>query len=221
MFPEVDKYLSANPLWQKEMQALREIVLSCGLTEELKWRVPCYTHQGGNVVMISALKEYCALSFSKGALLKDSGGILSTPGKNTRSARLIRFTGLEQIIELQSRLKSYIHEAIALEDSGSKVDFEKDRTVELPKELEDKFASSPELKTAFQALTPGRQRGYLLFFSAAKQASTRVARIEKHVQRILDGKGILDCTCKLSRKMPNCDGSHKLIGDRAAEQSKR
>jgi uncharacterized protein YdeI (YjbR/CyaY-like superfamily) len=147
----------------------------------------------------------------KGVLLKDAEGILVKPGENTRAARLIRFTNVPDIVEMQSTLASYIHEAIELENAGAKVNFEKGRELDLPHELQDKFDESPSLQTAFAALTPGRQRGYVLYFSGAKRASSRVSRIEKYVERILDGKGIHDCVCGLSRKMPNCDGSHKDI----------
>jgi uncharacterized protein YdeI (YjbR/CyaY-like superfamily) len=208
--PNIDDYLRDNKQWRKELQALRTIVLDCGLTEEWKWRAPCYTHQGANVVLIGALREGCALSFMKGALLKDAEGILVKPGENTRAARLIRFTNVQEIIERQSILTFYIHEAIELENAGVKVDFEKDRKLDLPPELQDKFDESPTLQTAFEALTPGRKRGYLLYFSGAKRATARASRIEKHVERILNGKGIHDCVCGQSRKMPNCDGSHKV-----------
>jgi uncharacterized protein YdeI (YjbR/CyaY-like superfamily) len=179
------------------------------LTEEVKWRVPCYTFQGKNVVLISALKDYCTLSFTKGALLQDAKSILAKPGKNTRAARLLRFTNVQAILESEALVKSYILEAIELEKSGLKVDFEQDRGLEYPRELEDKLDKCPAFRTAFDSLTPGRQRGYLLYFSGAKRASTREARVEKYVQRILDGKGLNDCICGMSRKLPNCDGSHQ------------
>tara|TARA_R110002073_G_scaffold133122_6_gene280210 strand:- start:8368 stop:9012 length:645 start_codon:yes stop_codon:yes gene_type:complete len=207
----VDEYLRENPKWQKELQALRTIALDCQLTEVMKWRVPCYTFQGKNVILISGLKEYCAISFMKGALLEDANNILSKAGENTRAARLIRFTNVSEIVDMKTVLKSYVHEAIGLEKAGAKVDLQADRVIDIPDELQSKLEESPAFKSAFDALTPGRQRGYILHFSSAKQSKTRVSRIESCVQKILDGKGINDCTCGLSKKMPACDGSHKSI----------
>lgn len=207
----VDEYLHENPKWQKELQALRTIALDCQLTEVMKWRVPCYTFQGKNVILISGLKEFCAISFMKGALLEDANNILSKAGENTRAARLIRFTNVSEIVDMKTVLKSYVHEAIGLEKAGAKVDLQADRAIDIPDELQSKFEESPAFKSAFDALTPGRQRGYILHFSSAKQSKTRVSRIESCVQKILDGKGINDCTCGLSKKMPACDGSHKSI----------
>jgi len=211
MNSRVDDYIRGKLKWEQELQALRTIVLDCGLTEEWKWRAPCYTHQNANVVMVSALKECCVLSFMKGALLQDAEGVLVKPGENTRVGRVIRFTNVQEIIELESILKSYIDEAIELETSGVKVDPANHRELDIPQELLDKFDESPALKSAFELLTPGRQRGYVLHFSGAKRATARASRIEKYVDRILNGKGIHDCVCGLSRKMPNCDGSHKDI----------
>lgn len=208
--PSVDQYIGTQLPWQQELQALRGIVLECQLTEEVKWRVPCYTLEGKNILLISRLKEYCALSFMKGALLKDTRGILCQPGANTRAARLIRFTNLSEIANLKSVLISYIHEAIELERSGLKVDFSETRELELPEELHAKFHEKPALKAAFEALTPGRRRAYLLHFTGAKQSETRTARIEKCEPRIFDGKGLHDCTCGLSKRLPACDGSHKF-----------
>jgi len=208
MNPKVEDYIQANEKWRPALQELRTIVLACELTEELKWRIPCYTHGGANIVLISALKQCCTLSFTKGALLKDPRKILEKPGKNTRAARLIRFTSVSEITQIKSDLISYVQEAIQLEESGLKVDLNKESQLDLPQELQDKFDESPLLQAAFEALTPGRQRGYLLFFSSAKQSATRSNRIEKYRQRIHDGKGMNDCVCGLSQKMPGCDGSH-------------
>lgn len=205
----VDHYVRDNQKWRLELNALREIVLDCGLTEQWKWRAPCYTHQQANVVLVGALKDSCVLSFMKGALLKDGEGILVKPGENTRAGRVIRFTSVEKIVEIESILRSYINEAIGLEDAGIKVDLTQNQELDLPQELHDKFDQTPALRKAFEALTPGRKRGYVLYFCGAKQATARVSRIEKHVDRILSGKGIHDCVCGLSRKMPGCDGSHK------------
>lgn len=163
------------------------------------------------MVLLSALKEYCAISFPKGALLKEPKQILARPGENTRAARLIRFTEVREISKLESTLKAYIQEAIELEKSGRKVDFTEDREVDIPTEFQARLDNDPALSAAFEALTPGRQRAYLLHFFGAKQSSTRQARVEKYVERILAGKGIHDCTCGLSRKPPGCDGSHKQL----------
>ncbi len=178
--------------WQKELKKLRTIVLGCGLTEDLKWGVPCYTFEKANVAIVSALKEYCALSFFKGALLKDAKGILDKPGENTQSARLIRFTSVREIVEMESILKEYLHEAIEVEKNGLKVDFKAKTQLVILDELQRKFDELPALQAAFKALTPGRQRGYLLHFSAAKQSQTRLSRIEKCIPHILEGRGFHD-----------------------------
>lgn len=211
MNPKVDEYLSTIKNWQKEIEQLRRIVLSCGLTEELKWRAPCYSFQKNNIIIIGSFKEFCALSFFKGVLLKDTNDILIQQGANTQSVRIIRFSNVQEIIKLESILKAYIHEAIEIEKAGLKVEF-KDKTVlKFPEELQNELDNNPTFKTAFEALTPGRQRGYNLYFSAPKQSKTRVLRIKKCTPKILKGKGLNDCTCGLSKRMPNCDGSHKYI----------
>lgn len=189
MNPEVDDYLSKVDKWQDELKQLRAILLDCMLTEELKWGSPCYTFQGSNVSIIGGLKDHCVLSFFKGALLNDPEGILEKPGDNTRSARVIPFTNVRQIIKMEPILKAYIHEAIEVEKAGLKVDFKKEP---VPEELQQKMNEHPAFKAAFNALTPGRQRAYILYFSAPKQSKTRVSRIEKYMQRILDGKGMND-----------------------------
>ena len=178
--------------WQAELQKLRAILLDLGLTEDLKWKIPCYTDQNRNIVLLSAFKEYCALSFFKGALLKDDKGILEAPGENTQAARLIRFTGVAQIAELETAIRAYVGEAIELEKAGLQVDFKAKNELQFPPELEEKFARDPDFYDAFQALTPGRQRGYLLYFTGAKQSQTRNARIEKYRAKILEGKGFHD-----------------------------
>jgi uncharacterized protein YdeI (YjbR/CyaY-like superfamily) len=190
--PSVDGYLRKNKKWQKELQALRTIILGSELTEEVKWRVPCYTLQNSNVILLGAFKDYCGLTFVKGALLKDAMGILKLPGENTQSARLIRFTNVREIAELESTLKAYIDEAIAAVQAGLKVRFKKITEHKVPEELQKKLDEIPALKTAFAALTPGRQRAYLLYFSGAKQAKTRESRINRCLQRILKGKGLDD-----------------------------
>jgi uncharacterized protein YdeI (YjbR/CyaY-like superfamily) len=210
MNPEVDLYISKVKKWQDELEKLRAIVLDCQLTEELKWRVPCYTYKNGNVVLINSFKDFCTLSFFKGALLNDTNNVLIKQGENTQSARIIRFTSVNEIIEMEAIIKTYIYEAIEVEKAGLKVELN-NKELEFPEELLIKLNENPEFKIAFEALTPGRQRAYNLFFSDSKQSKTREARIEKYEQRILNGKGINDCVCGLSKKMPSCDGSHKFI----------
>jgi uncharacterized protein YdeI (YjbR/CyaY-like superfamily) len=190
--PGLDAFFSKAKKWKQEMAKLRTIVLGCGLKEELKWYQPVYTIENNNVAIISGFKEYCVLSFFKGALLKDEEGILKKPGKNTQSARTIRFTRVSEIAELEPILKKYLREAVEAERAGLKVKFKKITEHNIPEELENKFDDLPELKTAFRSLTPGRQRGYLLYFSQPKQSKTRVARIEKCMTRILGGKGLND-----------------------------
>lgn len=190
--PKVDAYLSTLKRWQDECYKLRTIVLDCPLTEEVKWGVPCYTFQKRNVVVIHEFKEYCALLFFKGALLKDPNGILIRQTENVQAARQIRFTGVHQITKMETVLKAYISEAIEIEKSGLKVDFKKPREFAIPEEFRCKLDDTPDLKAAFDALTPGRQRAYILYFTAPKQAKTREARVEKSLQKILDGKGLDD-----------------------------
>ncbi len=191
MNPKVDAFLTKTKTWQKEFQKLRTILLRCGLTEELKWGKPCYTFQESKIVIIQGFKEYCALMFCKGALLKDPNGLLIQQTKNVQAARQIRFTDVREIVEMEPILKAYIHEAIAAEKAGLKVDFKKNPEP-IPEELQNKLDEIPALKAAFDALTPGRQRGYVLYFSAAKQSKTRVSRVEKCMQQILNGKGLDD-----------------------------
>lgn len=190
MNPKVDAFLSKAKKWQEEFAKLRAIVLDCRLTEELKWRQPCYTLEGRNVVLIGGFKEYCVLLFFKGALLKDPKGILVRPGENTQAGRQIRFTSTPEIAKMEGVLKAYIQEAIEAEKSGLKV--KKNAKLTLAGELQKKLKESPDLKAAFAALTPGRQRAYNLYFSAPKQSKTRESRIEKCRARILAGKGLND-----------------------------
>lgn len=210
MIPQVDDYLTRVP-WEKELTALRLILLDCGLTEEWKWRQPCYTFQGKNIGILASFKDSCAVSFFKGVLLQDDHGILEKPGENSQSVRFARFTHVKQITELDAILKAYIYEAIEIEKAGLKVELKSNSELVFPEELHAKFAQDPAFHYAFQALTPGRQRGFNLYFSGAKSAKSREARIEKHTERILAGKGINDCICGLSQKMPRCDGSHNQI----------
>ncbi|MDW8848780.1 YdeI/OmpD-associated family protein [Flavobacterium sp. MMLR14_040] len=192
MNPKVDFYFDKEKKWPKEQEQLREIVLECGLAEELKWGVPCYMHQKNNIVLIHSFKEYCALLFFKGALLKDTDDILIQQSANVQAARQIRFTNLQEIIDLKSVLKTYIFEAVEIEKAGLKVHLKK--TVEFPvsDEFQQKLDENPELKKAFEALTPGRQRAYLLHFSQPKQAKTRESRVEKCIPLIFEGKGLND-----------------------------
>jgi uncharacterized protein YdeI (YjbR/CyaY-like superfamily) len=190
--PKVDGYLRKSKEWQEELQKLRTIILDCQLTEEVKWRVPCYTFQGSNVLFIGRFKESCVLSFVKGALLKDAKGILIQQTENSQSVRVIRFTNVQQIAKLEPVLKAYINEAIEVEKAGLKVNFKKPSEFKIPEEFRAKLDEAPALKKAFAALTPGRQRAYLLHFSGAKQSKTRASRVEKWRQHILNGKGIDD-----------------------------
>jgi uncharacterized protein YdeI (YjbR/CyaY-like superfamily) len=190
--PKVDAFLSRAKTWQAEYEKLRKILLDCPLTEELKWGVPCYAFQNSNVVLMHGFKEYCALLFFKGALLRDQQGILIKQTANVQSARQIRFTGVREIVKLKTVLKDYVHEAIELEKAGVKVNFKKTGEFAVAEEFQNKLDKSPALKKAFHALTPGRQRAYLLHFSAAKQSKTREARVEKCTSQILKGQGLND-----------------------------
>ena len=192
MNPKVDFYFSKAEKWQEELEKLRMIILDCPLTEELKWGVPCYTYEKSNIVLVHVFKEYCAILFVKGALLKDTEGILIQQTENVQSARQVRFTNVQEIIQLEPILITYIHEAIEVEKSGLKVDYKKTTEYSIPVEFQNKINEIPALKTAFEALTPGRQRAYLLYFSAPKQSSTRQSRVEKYAQQILEGKGLND-----------------------------
>lgn len=190
--PKVDGYLQKATQWQEEFDKLRAILLASPLTEDFKWGKPCYTFQENNVVIMQGFKEFCALLFPKGALLKDANGILEKPGENTQSARRVTFTDAGVIVRSKSALKAYINEAIEVEKAGLKVELKKTTDYPVPEELQNKLKKTPELKAAFDALTPGRQRAYLLHFSAPRQSKTRESRIEKCVQQILDGKGLND-----------------------------
>lgn len=211
MNPKVDDFLAKSKKWQTEMQQLRMIVLDCGLKEELKWRVPCYTYKDSNVLIIGGFKECCVLSFIKGILLKDDSQILVAPGENSQSVRIAKFTNGKDIDKLAPILKTYIYEAIEIEKLGLTVELKEKDNLDFPEELINKMEENAKFKRAFEAMTSGRQRGYNMHFSSAKQAATRIARIEKYTDRIMNGKGINDCVCGLSKRMPNCDGSHKQL----------
>jgi len=190
--PGVDAFLGKARKWQAEFARLRAIALDCALTEEVKWGKPCYTLQGRNIVLIHGFKEYCALLFFKGSLMKDPANLLIQQTENVQAGRQIRFTNLPEIVDAEGVLKSYIHDAIEVEKSGATVDFKKTTEFTTPDEFQKKLDEDPALKAAFAALTPGRQRAYLLHFSGGKQARTREARVEKCIPQILDGKGLDD-----------------------------
>lgn len=190
--PKVDGFFRKAKQWRKEFEKLRTICLHCGLTEELKWGKPCYSYQESNIVLIHGFKEYCALLFFKGALLKDREGVLIQQTENVQAARQIRFINVREIVERERTLKAYIKEAIEAEKTGLEVSYKKTSEFTIPEEFQNRLDGSPALKKAFMALTPGRQRGYILYFSAAKQSKTREARVEKCLEQILNGKGLND-----------------------------
>jgi uncharacterized protein YdeI (YjbR/CyaY-like superfamily) len=190
--PRVDEFLRKAKKWQKEFEQLRTIILKCELTEELKWGQPCYTFQKSNIVLMHGFKEYCALLFFKGALLKDHDGVLIQQTENVQAARQIRFTNALEIVEMEPVLKAYIKEAMEVEKAGLKVNYKKTSEFKVPEEFQNRLDEIPALKTAFDALTPGRQRAYIFYFSQPKQSKTRESRIEKCMQRILNGKGLND-----------------------------
>lgn len=192
MNPKVDFYFLKAKKWQEEIVKMRDIAIACGLTEELKWGCPCYTYNKSNIVLIHIFKEYCAFLFFKGALLKDSKGILVQQTENVQSARQIRFSNLKNISKAEHTLKAYIHEAIEVENAGLKVALKSTKGYTVPTEFETSLKKSAALKAAFKDLTPGRQRGYLLYFSQAKQSATRQARIQKCIPKILNGEGLND-----------------------------
>lgn len=192
MNPKVDFYFAKSEKWQSALEQLRKIALNCQLTEELKWGSPCYTFQGNNIVLIHEFKDYCAFLFFKGALLSNADGILIQQSKNVQAARQIRFTDVQQIVEQEAILKAHIYEAIEVEKAGLEVKFKKTEEFPVAEEFQKKLEEFPSLKTAFEALTPGRQKAYLLHFSAPKQSKTRESRVEKYMPQILIGKGLND-----------------------------
>jgi len=189
--PKVDAYLAGLPRWGEESRELRRIILACPLNEELKWGKPCYTFDGSNIVIIQGFKEYCAVMFFKGALLNDPDRVLVAPGES-QAGRQIRFTSVRAILDLEATVQAYIQQAIEVEQAGLKVEHKKTSDYEIPEEFQARLDDMPALKAAFQALTPGRQRGYLHYFSTAKQAKTRKSRVEKSIPRILEGQGLND-----------------------------
>ena len=192
MNPKVDFFFDKATKWQKEYEQLRTIILDCGLTEELKWGCPCYTFQKNNIVLIHGFKEYCALLFFKGALLHDAKSVMIQQTENVQAGRQIRFTNVREITKMKTTLKAYVYEAIEVEKAGLKVNFKKTSEYNIPEEFQNKLNKHAALKTAFQALTPGRQRAYIFYFSQPKQSKTRESRIEKYMQQILNGKGLND-----------------------------
>ena len=207
----VDEFLEKTDKWKVELTMLRNILLDCQLIETLKWGQPCYMFNKTNVVILANFKEGCVLSFLKGALLSDTENLLVKPGENSQSSRFMRFKSVEEIIVAEPIIKAYIFEAIEVEKAGLKIAPRDPEAEPLIPELIQRFEENPTLKKSFEALTPGRQRAYNLYFTAAKQAATRLNRIDSYTDRILNKKGINDCVCGLSKRMPGCDGSHKQL----------
>ena len=211
MNPNVTQYIANAKLWKEELLAIREILLETELIEDFKWRTPCYTHNNKNIVIIAPFKEYFALAFFNGAAISDSAKLLVKAGANTQSGRQLRFKDSKEILHQKAIIKKYIKEAISIQSTNIVETTKPAAPLVEVQELNTIFKSDIAFKKAFLALTPGRQRGYLIYFSGAKQAETRLTRIEKYRDRILAGIGITDCTCGLSKRMPNCDGSHKYL----------
>ncbi|MBQ4915470.1 DUF1801 domain-containing protein [Maribacter sp. MMG018] len=211
MSEDVNGYLNGLKKWKSELSRLREIIIDCGLHEDFKWMHPCYTDNGKNIVLLHEFKNYCAILFYKGALLKDPENILVKQTENVQFARQIRFTDLPEIDELEPTIKKYVREAIEIERSEKKVEKKKTSEFNVPEELEQFFFENTDFEKAFKNLTAGRQRGYLLHFNKPKQSKTKISRIEKNMERIMDGYGLNDCVCGLSKRKPNCDGSHKQL----------
>ncbi|MEN9973459.1 MAG: hypothetical protein RIS20_1806 [Bacteroidota bacterium] len=209
--PKVDSFLDGLKKWGPELSKLRSIALECQMEEGFKWMHPCYMYQEKNIFLIHGFKEYCAIMFMKGSLLQDAHGLLFQQTDQVQSGRQIRFTSIQEIEKIEVLLKQYIFEAIEVEKAGLKVKMKPHDAYEVVEEFQQKLDSDKELYEAFHSLTPGRQRGYLLHFSGAKQSATRMSRIEQVRSRILKGKGLTDCICGLSKRMPNCDGSHKHL----------
>jgi len=210
MHPDVDRFLEKEIRWKDELMALREIILESGLTEDYKWKQPCYTHEGVNILIIGSLKASCMISFFKGVLLADHDQLLEFAGENSQSAKLMRFRSTDEILRMKNKILGFIRESIALETMGAKIPKGSAPEIPVPDELMDLWKKDKTFDRAFHMLTPGRQRAYLMHFTAAKQSETRMSRIQKYMPRIMDGKGINDCTCGLSKKMPACDGSHRM-----------
>jgi uncharacterized protein YdeI (YjbR/CyaY-like superfamily) len=211
MNSDVDALMSKATKWQAEMRQLRIILLDCGLEEEYKWKQATYCYKGNNILILHSFKDFCGLGFFKGSLLNDEYNYLVQLGENTQGTRVLKFTSLQEVIEKEAVVKAYIFEAIEVEKAGLKVDYSANKELEFPEELTIMLDQDDQFKEAFEVLTIGRQRAYNLYFRAAKQSKTRVTRIEKYIPRILNGKGINDCICGHSKRMPNCDGYHKYF----------
>jgi uncharacterized protein YdeI (YjbR/CyaY-like superfamily) len=210
MDQQIDDFILSSSKWSKELKELREILIECGLHEQFKWRVPCFVHNGKNIALINGFKEHCVLGFFKGALLEDPDKRLVAQSENAQGSRILKFHSSEEIIQQKDIIRTFIFEAIEIEQNGLKINYKSTAEFPIPEELTKKLHESTALKNAFELLTPGRQRGYLLHFNGAKQAKTRDERIEKCRTRILMGKGLNDCICGKSKRMPACDGSHKF-----------
>lgn len=213
MNTNVEAYFSNLKQWKPELEMLRNIVLDCGMIEEFKWRGPCYTYNNNNCIIIGGFKDNFVISFLKGVFLRDDHKLLQKPGDNSQAARIIRFTEASQVLELEPIIKTYIYEAIEVEKAGLKLDPSVKPTLEYIPEFEKIMSENAEFKAAFEALTPGRQRAYNMHFASAKQSETRTSRIMAVIPRVMNGKGPNDCICGLSKRMPNCDGSHKMLSD--------
>lgn len=210
MNSEVDAFIAKSKKWMEEYLYARKILLACALTEDFKWRAPCYTFNGANVVILNGFKEHFVLGFFKGALLKDKKDMLIKPGEQTQSSRMMKFTSLDDMKQNEAVILSYIKEAIDIEKAGLKVEMKPHDEYEVPEELQMKLNTDKKFKAAFDTLTPGRQRAYYMFIAQAKQAATRVSRVEGCTARIMQGKGLNDCICGHSKRMPICDGQHKF-----------
>lgn len=211
MNAKVDTYFSQLTKWKPELEVMRQILLDSGLVEEFKWRGPCYTYNNSNIIIIGGFKDNCVMSFLKGVFMRDDHKLLVSPGENSQTVRFVRFTNVSQVIELEPILKTYIYEAIEIEKAGIKLDPTQKPELTLVDELLAMMSTNSEFKTAFENLTPGRQRAYNMHFASAKQSETRKSRIQSYIPRIMNGKGMNDCICGLSKRMPNCDGSHKML----------
>lgn len=213
MKTDVDQFFYSLKSGKESLQLLRKILQETDLVEEFKWKQPCYTHNGKNVIILAALKDHVVISFFKGALMTDKDNLLEKAGDHSQSARIIRFYSLDEVKKASTTIKSFIKQAIKIEETGKQVEKDESFFIDEPLELVDQFKKDKKFDKAFHQLTPGRQRAYLMYFTAAKQTETRISRIEKYKDRILKGFGFNDCVCGLSKRMPNCDGSHKYISE--------
>lgn len=211
MKQEITTFFEGLEKWREELLLLREIVLQSELEETIKWKTPCYTDNDKNIVILQNFKNFFALGFFKGSLHSDPQSKLISPGKNTQSGKYLKFENREELVENKELILSYIKEAIEIERAGKKISYTTAKELKIPEELANMFTADPLFESAFNTLTPGRQKGYILHFSQAKQSTTRSNRINQYKERIMNGKGLHDCVCGLSKRMPNCDGSHKQL----------